>query len=342
MMKKYVPLLIKPLLIITSVIIFCTLLSRVMLGGDTLLDYAEQNPEIALASPSPSEVPDGDENDSLLDSSGDTDGLDVSGGDLEIDEVSGQSLVSAWSVSENKVEFRPGFSKEPISDELFEYMKGISFPITLEEALLILYGEFYFEYEVDEFAEDELDELYALLPNIVEHASEIAISRDDLAFLSLLYYDYEGNVQVGELICNVLIADDLLWIFYELFLHEYQLARIRLIDEFGGSDTFSMLSNNSHSFNYRESSPGRLSLHAFGLAVDVNPIENPYVAYNYSGTIRKISPAGSEDFADRSLDFPHKIDEDDLLFKLFDERGFFWGGNWNFQKDYHHFQMDLR
>jgi hypothetical protein len=102
-----------------------------------------------------------------------------------------------------------------------------------------------------------------------------------------------------------------------------------------------MLYNNTSSFNYRESSPGRLSLHAYGLAVDVNPFINPYVAYNANGTIRKVSPPGSEGYVDRTLDFPHKIDEEDLLYRLFMEKGFFWGGEWKYQKDYHHFQKEL-
>jgi hypothetical protein len=141
------------------------------------------------------------------------------------------------------------------------------------------------------------------------------------------------------LICNISIADDLLEIFYELYLHEYPIERIQLIEDYGGSDRLSMEDNNTSCFNYRESSPGNLSRHAFGLAIDINPVYNPYVAYTTSGTIRKISPANGEPYADRDRDFPHKIDKHDLCFRLFNERGFFWGGDWNFQKDYQHFQI---
>jgi len=342
-MKKYAHLLIKPLFIIVSVIIFCTLLAKFVLRGDTLMEWAEDNPEIAFASPIPVVKIDGDIE--VLPEEGgfdDEDEGEVSEGDEAIYE---RMFVSAWSVPENMTIFRPGFSKEPISDALFEYIKGISFPITFEEAIAIFYGdefEFDLESDLESDLEFEFEEVYALLPNIVENADDIVISRDDLVFLSLLHYDFDGDVQLGEMICNVLIADDVLAIFYELYLIGYQLESIQLIEVYGGSDTFSMIYNNTHSFNYRESSPGRLSLHAYGLAIDVNPVPNPYVAYNNNGTIRKISPIGSEEFADRTRDFPHKIDEDDLLFILFDERGFIWGGNWRLQKDYHHFQKDLR
>ena len=83
-----------------------------------------------------------------------------------------------------------------------------------------------------------------------------------------------------------------------------------------------------------------LSRHAYGLAIDVNPLYNPYVVYNKDG-IGKVSPATAADYADRSLDFPHKIDEDDLCCKLFIQHGFFWGGNWKNTRDYQHFQKTV-
>ena len=345
MMKKFAVQLIKPVFIIATIIIFCSLLAKFVLSGETILEYSERNPVELVASPkpeaeaepsiSPVEVMEEQDNDEPL-----LDDELVFDEDDDADEI--DLFVSIWSVPENMIVFQPGFSKEPINDNLFSYIKGISFPITLEEAFALFYGDDFDIIFDDDTMEDEFEELYAVLPNIVENADDIAISRDDLMFLSMLHYDFDGVVQVGEMICNALIADDLLAIFYELYLNEYQLERISLIEEYGGSDTFSMIYNNSHSFNYRNSSPGRLSLHAYGFAVDVNPFNNPYVAYNNNGTIRKISPVGSEEFADRSRNFPHKIDHNDLLYILFDKHGFFWGGNWNFQKDYHHFQKDLR
>jgi len=337
--KEFTRQLIKPFFTIVGIILLCTLLARFVLRGETLMDWANENPEIAFATPIPV-VKIGLDIETLPDEGELEDEDEVSESEEAVYE---RMFVSEWSVPENMTVFRPGFSKEPINDALFEYMKGISFPITLEEAIAIFYDDEYeFEFEFDEDLEHEFEEVYALLPNIVENAEDIVISRDDLVFLSLLHYDFNGDVQLGEMICNVLIADDVLAIFYELYLTGYQLESIQLIEVYGGSDTFSMIYNNTHSFNYRESSPGRLSLHAYGLAIDVNPVPNPYVAYNNNGTIRKISPIGSEEFADRTRDFPHKIDEDDLIFILFDERGFVWGGNWRLQKDYHHFQKDLR
>lgn len=163
------------------------------------------------------------------------------------------------------------------------------------------------------------------------------ISLDDLRYLSLLYVDFNGDTKHGEMICNKSIAQDLLEIFYELYNNDYRLESVKLIDEFDGDDTKSMLANNTSCFNYRvvEGSK-KLSNHAYGLAVDINPFYNPYITYKDGVT--KISPAGSEAYADRTLDFPYKIDENDLAYKLFTQHGFKWGGNWNSVKDYQHFE----
>ena len=324
--------LIKPLIIIASIIIFCTLLAKVVLSGETLEEYALRNPDIAYPSPEPVlDVIDAEDEEAAEELLADDEVNDENFG--EGDEKSeGDLFVSKWSVAEYMMEYQPGFSKEPIGDQLLDHIRGVSYPVTMDEAIEAVYGFDNGEGKID------LDELYSLIPNIVEDASKIVISLDDLVFLSILYHDYDGVVQVGEMICNIAIADDLLYIFHELYLAEYQLEKVSLIEVYGGSDTFSMLYNNSSCFNYRESSPGTWSNHAYGLAVDISPFVNPYVAYNQDGTIRKISPIGSEEYADRSRDFPHKIDEGDLLLELFRERGFFWGGDWKYQKDYHHFQ----
>ena len=163
------------------------------------------------------------------------------------------------------------------------------------------------------------------------------ISLDDLRYLSLLYVDFNGDTKHGEMICNKSIAQDLLEIFYELYNNDYRLESVKLIDEFDGDDTKSMLANNTSCFNYRvvEGSK-KLSNHAYGLAVDINPFYNPYITYK--DDVTKISPAGSEAYADRTLDFPYKIDENDLAYKLFTQHGFKWGGNWNSVKDYQHFE----
>ena len=208
--------------------------------------------------------------------------------------------VSEEEISPDRFTYADGFFSEPITPAIEERIVGISYP-------------------ADDSAE---------------------ISLDELAYLNVKYNDFEGDVQIGELICNQYIALDLLEIFEELYRNGYQFEEISLIDKYGADDDLSMEHNNTSCFNYRVvEGTDNLSKHAYGLAIDINPFYNPYVVYNKDGTGETyISPEGSEAYADRSVDFPYKIDENDLCYKLFIEHGFTWGGNWNSGKDYQHFQ----
>lgn len=164
------------------------------------------------------------------------------------------------------------------------------------------------------------------------------VTLDELRYLHILHYNFDGESAEGELICNEAIAQDLLEIFYELYKAEYKIEKVRLIDEYDGDDTASMEDNNTSCFNYRVvDGSDKLSMHAYGLAIDINPFYNPYVVFRSDGSTY-ISPKGSEGYTDRSADFPYKIDENDLCYKLFKEHGFTWGGDWNSCKDYQHFQ----
>ncbi len=170
---------------------------------------------------------------------------------------------------------------------------------------------------------------------------KLAITYEDLVYLNVLHYDFEGKLAEGELICNVYIAEDLKDIFYELYLNKYPIERMELIEVYDGDDTKSMEANNTSCFNYRVvDGSTNLSKHAYGVAIDINPFYNPYVVFKSDGSVY-ISPKGSEIYTDRSEEFPYKIDEEDLCYKLFIEHGFTWGGSWKSSKDYQHFQKPL-
>ena len=207
-------------------------------------------------------------------------------------------------------------------------------PEPTEDPIVQIMKEFYYA----PLNEDQID--YITGCSYPESEDNLAITYDDLRYVHILHYDFEGNLAEGELICNNYIAQDLIEIFYELFLNEYRLERVTLIENYNGDDTLSMMDNNTSCFNYRVvDGTTNLSKHAYGLAIDINPFYNPYVTYP-GGKIR-ISPPGSEPYADRDTDFPYKIDESDLCYKLFKEHGFTWGGDWNSSKDYQHFQKTI-
>ena len=124
----------------------------------------------------------------------------------------------------------------------------------------------------------------------------------------------------------------------KLYEAGYQLEKVRLVDEYDADDETSMRDNNSSSFNFRFiSHTTKISKHGLGLAVDINTLYNPYTKVVDGKRI--LEPATAGDYVDRTRDFPHKIDHEDLCFKLFTEHGFEWGGDWTSAKDYQHFEV---
>jgi len=229
------------------------------------------------------------------------------------------------SLLEQRTELAEGFYYEPISDKLRRYMTGVSFPVSGESN-----GSGENSGTVTSNASG------AARADV--STSNVRITFEELRYVHILHYDFDGRVAEGELVCNEYIAQDLVEIFYELYRNEYQLERVLLIDEYNGDDTASMEDNNTSCFNYRPvAGSASLSKHALGLAVDINPLYNPYITYTADGEMN-VSPASAQPYADRSGAFPYKIDADDLCSKLFLQHGFTWGGNWNNVKDYQHFQ----
>ena len=102
------------------------------------------------------------------------------------------------------------------------------------------------------------------------------IPLEDLRYLHVLHKDLKGVTHGGELVCNKYIAEDVLEIFRALFLADYPVERVRLVDEYDADDETSMRDNNSSCFNFRFiSHTTRISKHGLGLAVDINTLYNP-------------------------------------------------------------------
>jgi hypothetical protein len=175
------------------------------------------------------------------------------------------------------------------------------------------------------------DEIYARIAGITLPEDKNIIS-DSLRYLSVRHIGFDGKEHVGELICHYRVAADLLGIFRELYEAGYQIEKIRLADEYGGDDDKIMADNNSSCFNYRcVANTDKLSMHGMGRAVDINPLYNPYIQNGV------IMPANAEPYADRTVDFAHKITHEDECFKIFKAHGWLWGGDWEKNVDYQHF-----
>ena len=164
------------------------------------------------------------------------------------------------------------------------------------------------------------------------------IALSNLRYLHVLHCDIDGHTHVGELVVNKAIAGDVLEILLALYRAHYPIERMQLIDDFDADDERSMSANNSSAFCCRTvSGSSRLSKHALGMAIDINPLYNPYYRVRRDGSAL-IQPATGAPYVNRALEFPYKITRNDLCHRLFLAHGFRWGGAWSSIKDYQHFE----
>lgn len=172
------------------------------------------------------------------------------------------------------------------------------------------------------------------------------IGLDQLRYLKMLHYNFEHQIQVGEMIVNAQIAEDVLGVFRELFQNEYEIQSMYLIDNYwtgngGDTDFASIEVNNTSCFNYREVTGGSsLSNHAYGCAIDINPQQNPYVIYD-NGAPSQWSHSNADEFIDRESGKAHVITHEDLCYEIFSNYGFTWGGDWENPKDFQHFEKPV-
>lgn len=227
----------------------------------------------------------------------------ISDKEPDLNESTGNESLTE-TVPDNRITYKDGFYYKPLSLEVRDRITGCSYPV-------------------------------------LEDGECIQVALEDLSYLIVQYVGFDLETHQGEIICNKTIAQDLVEIFYELYRNEYQIESISLIEEYDGDDLASCRANNTSCLNYREVvESSSLSNHALGLAIDINPLYNPYITYNSDGSTN-VYPENATNYADRSKTFPYKIDENDLCYKLFIEHGFIWGGHWNSCKDYQHFQKTL-
>ena len=159
----------------------------------------------------------------------------------------------------------------------------------------------------------------------------------DLRILRMAHLGFDGRVHAGELVVHEDHAGDVLGVFRSLFETGFPIERMELVDEYEGDDDLSMAANNTSGFNCRPStgSPGEWSQHSYGLAIDINPVQNPYVAKNGD-----VDPPKGAAYADRSTKAPGVIHRNDSVVQAFARIGWEWGGDWTSSKDYQHFSAN--
>jgi hypothetical protein len=158
----------------------------------------------------------------------------------------------------------------------------------------------------------------------------------DLRYLTVSYRGLDGVNRSGELIVAQSVAADVVDIFRQLYDAGYPIAALRLVDDFGGNDDDSMAADNSSAFNCRPvTGGGGFSEHSYGTAIDLNPIENPYV----NGSL--VLPPAGRPFADRHP-AAGVIQAGDAVVAAFASHGWAWGGSWSGPIDYQHFSLSGR
>jgi D-alanyl-D-alanine carboxypeptidase-like protein len=159
----------------------------------------------------------------------------------------------------------------------------------------------------------------------------------DLRLLTLDYWGFDGSVHAGRMVVHRDQAVRVRTVFRKLFYGRFPIRRMQLIDSYGGDDHRSMAANNTSAFNCRfVSGTGHWSMHAYGRAVDLNPVQNPWV----SGS--EVSPRAGRPYADRSRQARGMVHGGDLVVRAFASVGWKWGGYWTGGKDYQHFSSNGR
>jgi D-alanyl-D-alanine carboxypeptidase len=154
----------------------------------------------------------------------------------------------------------------------------------------------------------------------------------DLRAVHVSIWRFDGTARLGTLIVRRSWAEDMRAVFRRLYRARFPIRRMRPVDVYGGDDHRSMAADNTSAFNCRfVAGTTRWSQHAYGRAVDIDPVENPYVAGDH------VSPRAGRPFADRSLHRRGMIHERDVVWRAFHRIGWGWGGTWRTAQDYQHF-----
>ncbi len=155
----------------------------------------------------------------------------------------------------------------------------------------------------------------------------------NLRYIQVKYHDFNGYDRVGELIVHQNIANDIVWVMEELYNIGYPIKQMRLVSDFNGNDWQSIEADNTSAFNCRKATGSKKwSKHAYGRAIDINPIENPYISKK-----GHISHKNSLKYRKRVASHRAVLLNRSQATMIFKKYGFRWGGDWRYTKDYQHF-----
>ena len=159
------------------------------------------------------------------------------------------------------------------------------------------------------------------------------VPPERLRAVTVSFVDFTGAPSTGRLVVHADVADAVVAVFAQLHAQRFPIARMEPVEAFGGSDDASMDADNTSAFNCRATTGGTgFSEHSYGTAIDLNPVENPYV----KGTT--VLPAAGRTFVERRPGRGVVLAGDPVV-RAFADHGFSWGGDWSSLKDYQHFSV---
>jgi len=173
------------------------------------------------------------------------------------------------------------------------------------------------------------------------------VPYDRLRMVSFSYNTDTGIKEDGQIVVLDVAAPDIAELMSKLLFQGFVIHKAKPITFYNGDDDASMADNNSSAFNGRATTGGtKWSLHAYGAAIDINPLENPYVSVNEDGSAQVKPPQAARYSLNRSQYRPNKsarLGMAEEIVGTFAHHGFLiWGGDWNWPLDYQHFQIGPR
>jgi hypothetical protein len=163
------------------------------------------------------------------------------------------------------------------------------------------------------------------------------VGCERLRLVRFSYVGFDGTTHDdGELVVLDAVADHVLQIFATLRERKFPIASAHLMNRYRGDDDASLAHNNTSAFNVRRViGTASMSLHAYGVAIDINPVQNPYVERGPRRT--EIAPPAGAAYLGRQDRRPGMAE---TVIDVFAHHGFAqWGGYWPRQRDYQHFQV---
>lgn len=169
------------------------------------------------------------------------------------------------------------------------------------------------------------------------HRAGCPVAVADLRLVQVTFLGFDGRPALGELVVHRTVAAPVVAVFRTLYAARFPVQRMVTVEQYGADDDRSMAANNTSAYNCRTTTSGSgFSEHAYGTALDINPVQNPYVR----GTV--VEPAAGRAYLDRGDVRTDMVVAGDVVVRAFAAAGWEWGGDFRTLKDYQHFSLSGR